>query len=94
MKLLHTSLKILFLRATNDYNIQRLLLLESEEQLSVLDARHQDARCQFERMRRTNVLNAAFPIWYNGHIGVINGLHLGRLPTKPVCVFNTICFVL
>ena len=50
----------------------------------MLDARFADAHYQYERLRRTNVLNTAFPIWYDGHIGVINGLHLGRLPTNPV----------
>ncbi len=71
-------------RKTNDYNEKRLLLMEAEESLAVLDARLNDACYQYERLRRTNVLNAAFPIWYDGHIGVINGLHLGRLRTKPV----------
>lgn len=61
--------------------------MEAEESLSVLDARLNDARYQYERLRRTNVLNAAFPIWYDGHIGVINGLHLGRLASKPVRLF-------
>ncbi|KAL5970122.1 Beclin-1 [Taenia solium] len=71
-------------RMTNEYNEQRLTLMEAEESLGVLDARLNDARYQYERLRRTNVLNAAFPIWYDGHIGVINGLHLGRLASKPI----------
>ncbi|VDK34269.1 unnamed protein product [Taenia asiatica] len=75
-------------RMTNEYNEQRLTLMEAEESLGVLDARLNDARYQFERLRRTNVLNTAFPIWYDGHIGVINGLHLGRLASKPVRLFE------
>ncbi|VDM20300.1 unnamed protein product [Hydatigera taeniaeformis] len=71
-------------RITNEYNEQRLTVMEAEESLNVLDARLNDARYQYERLRRTNVLNAAFPIWYDGHIGVINGLHLGRLASKPI----------
>ncbi|KAL5111161.1 Beclin-1 [Taenia crassiceps] len=71
-------------RITSEYNEQRLTLMEAEESLGVLDARLNDARYQYERLRRTNVLNAAFPIWYDGHIGVINGLHLGRLASKPI----------
>ncbi|BHF60126.1 Beclin-1 [Sparganum proliferum] len=70
--------------ATSEYNENKLILLEAEESLGVLEARLRDARYQFERLRRTNVLNAAFPIWYDGHIGMINGLHLGRLPNKPI----------
>ena len=57
--------------------------------MAILEARFEDAHYQYERLRRTNVLNVAFPIWYDGHIGVINGLHLGRLPTNPVSTILT-----
>lgn len=67
-----------------EYNEQRVKVIEGEEVLSVLDARFTDGYQQYKRLKHTNVLNAAFPIWYDGHIGVINGLHLGRLPSKPV----------
>uniref|UniRef100_A0A5K3FL81 APG6 domain-containing protein n=1 Tax=Mesocestoides corti TaxID=53468 RepID=A0A5K3FL81_MESCO len=71
-------------RINNEYNEKRLMLFEVEEALAVLEARFEDARYQYDRLRQTNVLNAAFPIWYDGHIGIINGLHLGRLPNKPI----------
>ncbi|KAM3186595.1 hypothetical protein ACTXT7_004008 [Hymenolepis weldensis] len=67
-----------------EYNEQRVKVMEGEETLNMLEARFTDGHQQYKRLRHTNVLNAAFPIWYDGHIGVINSLHLGRLPSNPV----------
>ncbi|CAH8507472.1 unnamed protein product [Schistosoma intercalatum] len=71
-------------RATTQYNDQKLALIEAEEEMQCLESRLSYARNHLHRLQRTNVLNIAFPIWYDGHIGVINGLHLGRLPNRPV----------
>ncbi|CAH8519998.1 unnamed protein product [Heterobilharzia americana] len=71
-------------RATTQYNDQKLALMEAEEEMQCLESRLTYARSHLRRLQRTNVLNIAFPIWYDGHIGVINGLHLGRLPNRPV----------
>lgn len=71
-------------RLTSEYNKERLILAEAEESFAVLNGRLNDAVFQYRRLRHTNVLSAAFPIYYDGHIGIINGLHLGRLPNKPV----------
>ncbi|CAH8478616.1 unnamed protein product [Schistosoma turkestanicum] len=71
-------------RATTQYNDQKLALIEAEEEMQCLESRLSYARSHLHRLQRTNVLNIAFPIWYDGHIGVINGLHLGRLPNRPV----------
>jgi len=38
------------------------------------------------RLQRYSVLNDAFHIWYDGQFGTINGLRLGRLPSKPVSI--------
>jgi len=35
-------------------------------------------------LKKTNVFNDAFHIWFDGHFGTINGLRLGRLPAIPV----------
>ncbi|KAH9076319.1 hypothetical protein Ae201684P_012805 [Aphanomyces euteiches] len=35
-------------------------------------------------LQRYNVFNDAFHIWHDGSFGTINGLRLGRLPSKPV----------
>ena len=37
-----------------------------------------------ELLKRTNVLNDAFPIWHDGEFGTINNFQLGRLPKIPV----------
>lgn len=36
------------------------------------------------RLGRYNVANDMFHIWHDGQFGTINGLRLGRLPSKPV----------
>lgn len=78
------------IRATTQYNDQKLALIEAEEEMQCLESRLSYARNHLHRLQRTNVLNIAFPIWYDGHIGVINGLHLGRLPNRPVSVLTII----
>ncbi|OQR95573.1 beclin-1 [Thraustotheca clavata] len=35
-------------------------------------------------LQRYNVMNDTFHIWHEGSFGTINGLRLGRLPSKPV----------
>ncbi|RHY27902.1 hypothetical protein DYB32_007174, partial [Aphanomyces invadans] len=35
-------------------------------------------------LQRYNVFNDAFHIWHDGSFGTINGLRLGRLPSRPV----------
>ena len=39
---------------------------------------------QLQRLQRANVYNDTFFIGYDGWIGTINGLRLGRLPDRPV----------
>lgn len=41
-------------------------------------------RSQLERLKKTNVFNATFHIWHDGHFGTINNFKLGRLPSNPV----------
>lgn len=40
---------------------------------------------QLEALKRTNVHDDAFHIYYDGHFGTINSFRLGRLPCEPVC---------
>eukprot|EP01104_Vermistella_antarctica_P015717 TRINITY_DN5228_c0_g1_i1.p1 TRINITY_DN5228_c0_g1~~TRINITY_DN5228_c0_g1_i1.p1 ORF type:complete len:684 (+),score=123.88 TRINITY_DN5228_c0_g1_i1:299-2350(+) len=50
-------------------------------------AYHQDVRRTEEsllRLKKTNVFNDAFHIWFDGHFGTINSFRLGRLPSQPV----------
>lgn len=39
---------------------------------------------QLDKLKKTNVFNATFHIWYQGHFGTINNFRLGRLPSAPV----------
>ena len=64
-------------------NYQGKVLEFKDEQRSAEYQLHYSTE-QLERLKKTNVLNAAFHIWHNGHFGTINGLRLGRLQTVPV----------
>lgn len=78
------SLSCLIYRSVTEYNDRKQALLEAEDELAGLEARVEQAKLHLTRLQHTNVLNTTFPIWYDGHIGVINGLHLGRLANRPV----------
>lgn len=41
-------------------------------------------KTQLDKLKKTNVFNATFHIWYQGHFGTINNFRLGRLPSAPV----------
>ncbi|KAK2711617.1 hypothetical protein QYM36_012684 [Artemia franciscana] len=56
----------------------------AEDELRSLDVQLKQEQILLEKLKQTNALNAAFHIWHDGHFGVINGLHLGRLPSVPV----------
>ncbi|RMX68713.1 hypothetical protein DD238_003944 [Peronospora effusa] len=63
--------------------LQHLLGLSRDERQSVgVFAVH--ASDMLRRLQRYNVCNDVFHIWYDGLFGTINGLRLGRLPSKPV----------
>lgn len=64
-------------------DFQRELAVVNDEQLS-LSQKLDVAKEQLERMKRTNVFDDAFHIYYDGHFGTINGFRLGRLPSQPV----------
>ncbi|RLN97335.1 hypothetical protein BBJ28_00003432 [Nothophytophthora sp. Chile5] len=63
--------------------LQHLLGLSRDERQSVgVFAVH--ASDMLRRLQRYNVANDVFHIWHDGLFGTINGLRLGRLPSKPV----------
>ncbi|KUF82566.1 Beclin-1 protein [Phytophthora nicotianae] len=63
--------------------LQHLLGLSRDERQSVgVFAVH--ASDMLRRLQRYNVCNDVFHIWHDGLFGTINGLRLGRLPSKPV----------
>ncbi|KAM7260945.1 hypothetical protein ACFE04_026420 [Oxalis oulophora] len=45
-----------------------------------ISAKIEVSQSHLELLKRTNVLNDAFPIWHEGEFGTINNFRLGRLP--------------
>ena len=58
-------------------------MLLQEERDAIL-AKIEVSQSHLELLKRTNVLNDAFPIWHDGDFGTINNFRLGRLPKIPV----------
>lgn len=66
------------------YTAQKQQLLDFQEEQKSVENQLKYAQTQLDRLRKTNVFNATFHIWHNGHFGTINGFRLGRLPSVPV----------
>ncbi|KAI3952119.1 hypothetical protein MKW92_014895 [Papaver armeniacum] len=64
-------------------NFQFQLTRHQEERDSIL-AKIEVSQAHLESLKRTNVLNDAFPISHEGEFGTINNFRLGRLPKIPV----------
>ncbi|KAI3942465.1 hypothetical protein MKW98_013117 [Papaver atlanticum] len=64
-------------------NFQFQLTRHQEERDSIL-AKIEVSQAHLESLKRTNVLNDAFPISHDGEFGTINNFRLGRLPKIPV----------
>lgn len=63
--------------------LQHLLGISRDERQSV-GVYSVHASDLLRRLQRYNVFNDVFHIWHDGLFGTINGLRLGRLPSKPV----------
>ncbi|TRY63845.1 hypothetical protein TCAL_06860 [Tigriopus californicus] len=59
-------------------------MLLNEDESKTVDCRLKYTESQLEKLKRLNIYNATFEIWYTDHFGTINGLRLGRSPSKPV----------
>ncbi|KAL0397998.1 UNVERIFIED_CONTAM: Beclin-1-like protein [Sesamum calycinum] len=55
-----------------------------KEERDAILAKIEVSQAHLELLKRTNVLNDAFPIWYDGEFGTINNFRLGRLPKVQV----------
>lgn len=67
-----------------EYYTHQRKLFQLEERQSSLDNQLKYYKAHFNRLRSTNVLNAAFYIWHSGAFGTINFFRLGYLPDNPV----------
>ncbi|XP_028417549.1 beclin-1-like [Dendronephthya gigantea] len=66
------------------YNEHHKQLLDFQEEQQSVDNQLHNAQMQLDKLKKTNVFNSTFNIWYKGHFGTINNFRLGRLPSVPV----------
>lgn len=79
-----SSLNIQEERYWREYTKHRRDLMITEDEFRSLECQNDYAKSQLEKLKKTNVFNVTFHIWYNGHFGTINNFRLGRLPSAPV----------
>ncbi|CAL5382233.1 unnamed protein product [Camellia sinensis] len=71
-------------RYWHEFNNFQFQLISHQEERDAILAKIEVSQAHLESLKRTNVLNDAFPIWYDGEFGTINNFRLGRLPKIPV----------
>lgn len=64
-------------------DLNRQLMQCSDDHASV-ERQLKYSENKLSQLQKTNVFNATFHIWHNGHFGTINNFRLGRLPNVPV----------
>jgi beclin len=67
-----------------ELNFNEMERLDYLNQLECANVQFELANQRLEGLKSTNVYNDAFKIWHDGPFGTINGLRLGRLPSKAV----------
>jgi hypothetical protein len=63
-----------------------------QEERDAILAKIEVSQAHLELLKRTNVLNDAFPICQEGEFGTINNFRLGRLPKVPVRKLSMLAF--
>ncbi|PWA61220.1 Beclin family [Artemisia annua] len=71
-------------RYWHEFNNFQFQLISHQEERDAILAKIEVSQAHLELLKKTNVLNDAFPIWYDGEFGTINNFRLGRLPKIPV----------
>ncbi|KAK6919989.1 Atg6, BARA domain, partial [Dillenia turbinata] len=71
-------------RYWHEFNSFQFQLTSYQEKRDGILAKIEVSQAHLELLKRTNVLNDAFPIWHDGEFGTINNFRLGRLPKIPV----------
>lgn len=72
------------LKYNREYTKFRRELMITEDETRSVDNQLAYAQAQLDKLKNTNVFDATFHIWHDGHFGTINNFRLGRLPTVPV----------
>ncbi|EPS67643.1 autophagy protein beclin1, partial [Genlisea aurea] len=84
LELKSTRFKELEERYWLEFNNFQYHLISHQEERDAILAKIEVSQAHLELLKRTNVLNDAFPIWYDGEFGTINNFRLGRLPKVHV----------
>ncbi|KAJ1414964.1 Atg6/Beclin [Sesbania bispinosa] len=71
-------------RYWHEFNNFQFQLISHQEERDAILAKIEVSQAHLELLKRTNVLNDAFPISHDGEFGTINNFRLGRLPKIPV----------
>uniref|UniRef100_A0A803KZM4 Beclin-1-like protein n=1 Tax=Chenopodium quinoa TaxID=63459 RepID=A0A803KZM4_CHEQI len=71
-------------RYWHEFNNFQFQLISHQEERDAILAKIEVSQAHLDLLKRTNVLNDAFPIWHDGEFGTINNFRLGRLPKVPV----------
>ncbi|XP_058100389.1 beclin-1-like protein isoform X2 [Magnolia sinica] len=71
-------------RYWHEFNNFQFQLTSHQEERDAILSKIEVLQAHLELLKRTNVLNDAFPIWHDGEFGTINNFRLGRLPKIPV----------
>ncbi|KAI4303414.1 hypothetical protein MLD38_039048 [Melastoma candidum] len=71
-------------RYWHEFNNFQFQLMAHQEERDAILAKIEVSQSHLELLKRTSVLNDAFPIGHDGDFGTINNFRLGRLPKIPV----------
>ncbi|KAK1559528.1 hypothetical protein Q3G72_015446 [Acer saccharum] len=71
-------------RYWQEFNNFQFQLIAHQEERDAISAKIEVSQAHLELLKRTNVLNDAFPLFHDGDFGTINNFRLGRLPKIPV----------
>ncbi|XP_057738902.1 beclin-1-like protein [Arachis stenosperma] len=71
-------------RYWHEFNNFQFQLTSYQEERDAILAKIEVSQAHLELLKKTNVLNDAFPISHDGEFGTINNFRLGRLPKIPV----------
>ncbi|KAJ0986187.1 hypothetical protein J5N97_004543 [Dioscorea zingiberensis] len=71
-------------RYWHEFNNFQFQLTSHQEDRDTILAKIEVSQAHLELLKRTNVLNDAFLIWYDAEFGTINNFRLGRVPKTPV----------
>ncbi|CAI8596012.1 unnamed protein product [Vicia faba] len=84
LELKSTRFKELEERYWHEFNNFQFQLISHQEERDAILAKIEVSQAHLELLKKTNVLNDAFPISHDGEFGTINNFRLGRLPKIPV----------